>query len=291
MQSPDPDNNSNENLKRSFEEATAVSNPEPILTDTDSIHQSKVQRRSSQPSPAPSRQSNTSELSPPPENFSEGIPATADFKNLYTVQAFDHLTKNPRPPTPPLCPRFNQCYFTDTLNFQPTGAYFDLLAAKEEKERVNPSVRYGVSTRPATSRLELLEEYLTEIKTIDLEQVQASEHIIKNCSRRSHIIGRIEDLITTQREELLAVQIGQIHTGLNNQSSLEEADQLPQVFDHQGQAIEVADQVLFRNEYFTDRVERGRVIQTFEDNICLVRVRSTGQIVAKFGKFLKLTEE
>ena len=87
-----------------------------------------------------------------------------NFHNVITV---------PGPPTPPHCARFHDCYLHDTLSFQPSGAYFDLFSVKEERERNNPSVRFANSL--SLTRLEQLETYITELKGLDLHQVDLAE--------------------------------------------------------------------------------------------------------------------
>ena len=118
-----------------------------------------------------------------------------------------------------------------------------------------------------------------------------AEQIIKNCSERFHLIGRIKDLLFASREEVLAhqISIGNQIDILNANWTVEEIDNLADCFDHQGKQIECLD--LFRNEYIQDRVEIATVIQTFQENVCLLRVKSTGHIVTKFGRFLKLVED
>ena len=216
--------------------------------------------------------------------------------NTVALPNFSYLT--PTDPTPPRRARFHDCYLTDTLSFQPTGSYFSIVLARrdrEHREKEEGEVRQlnSNSNSPILSRLKSIEEYLTEIKEKDIQQVNLAEQIIKNCSERSHLIGRIEDLLFASREEVLAHQltIAEQIDILNAICTVEEINNLPDCFDHQGKQLGCLDEVLFRNEYIKDRVEIGTIIQTFKENVCLIRVKSTGHIVTKFGRFLKLVED
>lgn len=281
MQSPASSNSS----KRSIAQSTGEEN---IATDPDL----------SKYGPPPVRQRTTeqSSVGPAPDQSEEAsVPATADLNEHYVqvpLQEFSHLTTYPRPPTPPNTACFHSCYYTDTLNFQPTGEYYDLLSKKDQEARVRGKKKpTGSNLRPSIQRNILLEEYLTEIKALDLEHVRLSEEIVSNLSRRSHLIGKIEDLIQIQKQEHIAQQVDQLERDLElGPKTVEELNSLPSVFDHQGKELTICDQVLFRNEYIPERVEKGRITQTFDNNICLVRVYATGKVVAKFGRFLRLFE-
>ena len=86
------------------------------------------------------------------------------------------------------------------------------------------------------------------------------EEIIANLSRRSHLIGKIEDLIQIQKQEHIAQQIDQLERDLElRPKTVEELNSLPSVFDHQGKELSICYQVFFRNKYIPDRVEKGRI--------------------------------
>ena len=159
---------------------------------------------------------------------------------------------------------------------------------EEQRRRIrSPHFARNNWVRPAVHRLTLIQDYLSDLRTIEENKTEIERLQALQSEERAKIYKKLEDLIAIQLEETKGKALSQ-YTDLL-QDSLFGNTQLTatQAFDSAGKALDHSDLVEVENPY-SGGVYQGRIVQVVDNNIVLVRLSETEKIVAKFGSETRL---
>lgn len=163
----------------------------------------------------------------------------------------------------------------------------------------NPNRRYSNSTlvdrpwiiHPSTTRLHRLEELTKLVQDSEARSAELLRTLKAENKQRRKIQKAIEDLVETQLQEQLTTIIAKHLQILTDQVANPTAPERPgRCFDERGNQVHQSDLVEVYTGFSPSRAI-GRVIQTEDNNIALVRITTTGTVIGTFGNRLRIVEE
>ena len=162
--------------------------------------------------------------------------------------------------------------------------------------RLKPELRSGLeqgysrnfSCGPSGYRLTLASELLAEIEDIDISRCGLLEELGRLEQAKRRKLQNLEQILEIQREELKITIVAEFGNQLH-QNTLD-TRQPTTTFDKFGIEIQAHDLVEVRNPY-TCLLEDGRVKQVLPNNVALIRLCNSGNIIGLFGDAIKSLEE
>ena len=166
--------------------------------------------------------------------------------------------------------------FTDLLHLRP-----GLTSGLEQGYSRNPSCG------PSGYRLTLASELIAEIEDINISRCGLLEEIgrLEQVKRRKLL--SLEEILETQREELKISTIAEF--GSHLQQNTLDTRQPTTTFDKFGNEIQAHDLVEVDNP-FTCSVEDGKIVQVLPNNVALIRLSNSNNIIGLFGHQIKSLE-
>jgi hypothetical protein len=162
--------------------------------------------------------------------------------------------------------------------------------------RLKPELRSGLeqgysrnfSCGPSGYRLTLASELLAEIEDIDISRCGLLEELglLEQTKRKK--LESLERILEIQKEELKISTIAEF--GNHLQQNTLDSRQPTTTFDKFGIEIQTHDVVEVHNPY-TDLLEDGTVKEVLGNNVALIRLHNSDNIVGLFGDAIRSLEE
>ena len=145
----------------------------------------------------------------------------------------------------------------------------------------------NLSCGPSGYRLTLASELIAEIEDIDISRCGLLEEIGRLEQAKRRKLLSLEEILATQREELKISTIAEFGSQL--QQSTPDTRQPTTTFDKFGIEIQAHDLVEVDNP-FTCSVEDGKIVQVLPNNVALIRLSNSNNIIGLFGHQIKSLE-
>ena len=165
---------------------------------------------------------------------------------------------------------------------------------KERRKQIVSQVAQQPWTVTASCNiLHTLEEYILELERVELRSESIRNLLQEQAERKKELIRKIQDLTQTQLQEQLAETLARIQNQLRSpRSGLQKATHSRPALDCCQNQIGPDDTVEVETPFHSDtQFELGKVIQTVENNIVLVRLRSTNKVLGSFGSKLRVLKD
>ena len=191
----------------------------------------------------------------------------------------------------------------ESLKRIPSEEQLDFLTEREEqgarvaKERrnqiINQRAQKPWSITPSCSRLHTLEEHILELEKLELRTESLRNHLEELSQSKKELIRKIQDITQTQLQEQLTNTLARIQNQLRTPGSgLLKASHSRPALDCCKNPIGPEDTVEVQTPFHREnQFELGKVVQTLENNIVLVRLRSTDKVIGSFGSKLRLLKD
>lgn len=141
---------------------------------------------------------------------------------------------------------------------------------------------------PSTQRLHSIEEIALELSSIEAKSEQLRTVLQELSSEKQKLLKQLKDLTETQLEEQLSDTLSKYQEKLSDPTFGLEPKHL--CLDCLGAPVGNQDLVEVESNFLEGRVT-GRVVQTAEENIALVRLDNTGKVIGTFGSRIRVIEE
>jgi len=179
----------------------------------------------------------------------------------------------------------------------------DFLTEKEEKgarfwkERreqiINQRAQQPWTITPSCNRLHTLEEHILELERTELRSESLRKRLEELAENRKELIRKIQDLTQTQLQEQLTSTLARIQNQLRTpRTGLQEATHSRPALDCCQNQISPEDTVEVETPFHKEnQFELAKVEQTLENNIVLIRLRSTNKVLGSFGSKLRVLKD
>lgn len=167
-------------------------------------------------------------------------------------------------------------------------------AHKEKREQIiTQRAQRPWSITPSCSRLHTLEEHILELERLELRTDSLKNHLEELSQSKKELIRKIQDITQTQLQEQLTNTLARIQNQLRTPGTgLQKASHSRPALDCCKNPIGPEDTVEIQTPFHREnQFELGRVVQTLENNIVLVRLRSTDKVIGSFGSKLRLLKD
>ena len=167
------------------------------------------------------------------------------------------------------------------------------LAKTVRHQRFQKNITQPWLVSPSCTRLHSIDECIKELESLELKQESLRRLIQDQTERKKQILHQLSDLTNTQLQEQLSHHLSKIQAQLSiPKSGILDASYSQPCLDCCKRAIGPGDTVEVETPFHCeDSFEIGKVIQTVEDNIVLVKLRSTDKVLGTFGSKLRLIED
>ena len=182
----------------------------------------------------------------------------------------------------------------ENLDFQSEREELATRACRERRyQAINQRAQKPWSITPSCSRLHTLEEHILELERTELRSEVLRNRLEEQAEKRKDLIRKIQDLTQTQLQEQLTDTLARIQNQLRSpKSGLLKATHSRPALDSCQNQIGPDDTVEVETPFHSDnQFELGKVIQTVENNIVLVRLRSTNKVLGSFGSKLRVIQD
>ena len=178
--------------------------------------------------------------------------------------------------------------FGNPINYQErAAAYWEQRRAHQQRRLTD---RPWIIS-PSTHRLHSIQEVTLELQEIEDKTEALRAELQDQAVKKRRLLERLDQLTQVQLEEQLGTVLSEYQEKLADPLAQLEANTKYKCLDRLGKTIGPSDFVEVDCDY-TGTTVLGKVIQTVQQNIVLVRICSTGHAVGVFGTKIKvLTEE
>ena len=182
----------------------------------------------------------------------------------------------------------------ENLDFQSEREELGTRAARERRHQtVNQRAQRPWSITPSCSRLHTLEEHILELERTELRSETLRNRLEELAENRKELIRKIQDLPQTQLQEQLTNTLARIQNQLRTpRTGLQEATHSRPALDCCQNQISPEDTVEVETPFHKEnQFELAKVVQTLENNIVLIRLRSTNKVLGSFGSKLRVLKD
>jgi gas vesicle protein len=158
---------------------------------------------------------------------------------------------------------------------------------------VNQRAQRPWSITPSCNRLHTLEEHILELERTELRSETLRNRLEELAENRKELIRKIQDLTQTQLQEQLTNTLARIQNQLRTpRTGLQEATHSRPALDCCQNQISPEDTVEVETPFHKEnQFELAKVVQTLENNIVLIRLRSTNKVLGSFGSKLRVLKD
>ena len=182
----------------------------------------------------------------------------------------------------------------ENLEFQSEKEDLGTRAGRERRHQaIDQRAQRPWSITPSCSRLHTLEEHILELERTEFRSESLRNRLEELAETRKDLIRKIQDLTQTQLQEQLTSTLARIQNQLRTpKTGLQEATHSRPALDCCQNQIAPEDTVEVETPFHTEnQFELAKVVQTLENNIVLVRLRSTNKVLGSFASKLRVLKD
>ena len=182
----------------------------------------------------------------------------------------------------------------ENLDFQSEREELATRACRERRHQaINQRAQKPWSITPSCSRLHTLEEHILELERTELRSEVLRNRLEEQAEKKKDLIRKIKDLTQTQLQEQLTNTLARIQNQLRTpRTGLQEATHSRPALDCCQNQISPEDTVEVETPFHKEnQFVLAKVVQTLENNIVLIRLRSTNKVLGSFGSKLRVLKD